>query len=263
MTLEDTTNNARNTIETYRSKNRILPEALNPDVFTIDDSVASRISECDNNFVKELEERISKEGIPYEGTYFIINIGHAHLVGVAEYLMRQGVEPYFMIPGLAQPRIKEALRFWEKAYCHAKENLGKPRGLATLIDCHRDTAEGSNFDIEPNCQGYRLLPAALPSASELRNLSIKKVIYLGETTITKIDKPYGVFHTEDLKQRIENYEAEGIKIEQYGIDPRKEEIAFPSVGSPNFGLFLGQLTILNMIKNYSTNVGIKLKGESQ
>ena len=34
---------------------------------------------------------MQENGIPFDGTYFIVEVGHAHLVGIAENFMRQGI----------------------------------------------------------------------------------------------------------------------------------------------------------------------------
>jgi len=203
--------------DSYRSKTHTLPEELNTHVFNIDSSIEGKLIEkYDVGFRTRLNDVMQEEGIPFDGTYFIIDIGHAHLVGVGENLMRQGIDSYFIIPGKANDRMKETLKYWESNYEEAKNGLENPRGFATLIDCHRD-----GNTIEPD-GGYSLLPSAFPTAEKLKELEVKRVVYMNEGR-SKLEKPYGAYASKELSQVIGKYESAGIELIQHGIWPFPNE----------------------------------------
>lgn len=196
----------------YRSKTSSLPEALNKEVFQLEDSVEGKIiQKYDLGFRTRLDDVVKGLRVPYEGTYFLIEVGHAHLVGIAEFLIRQGVEPYFMIPGDANSRMQETLRYWLKEYESAKSRLNLPKGFATLVDCHRETI------VEPEGE-YYLTHLAFPSAKKLKSLGINRVFYMNEGR-NKLEKPFGVYRSPDLSRIINQYESEGLDFLQHGIWP--------------------------------------------
>ena len=201
-----------NLARTYRSKTHALPEALNEKTFNVSNSVEGALIEAyDLGFISRLHDVMKKKKIPYEGTYLIIDIGHAHLVGIADYLLRHEVEPYFMIPGKANDRIKEALKYWKNSYEDAKRCSSTPKGFATLFDCHRDTGLGLNGE-------YNLLSTAFPTPEKLMELGISRVFYANEGD-GELEKPYGAYATEDVKNVIKDYEKSGLKFMQHGIFP--------------------------------------------
>lgn len=202
---------------TYKSRTRAIPEELSRDVFDIDASLEGKLIEkYDLGFRNRLNNVMQDGQIPFEGTYFIVDIGHAHLVGVGEELTRQGIESYFMIPGKANARMQETLKYWKQDYEVAKDNLENPKGYATLIDCHRD-----GNPIKPD-GGYSLLPSAFPTAEKLKELEVKRVVFMNEGR-SKLEKPYGAYASRELRQVIEKYEAEGIEFVQHGIWPFPNE----------------------------------------
>lgn len=200
--------NTVNLSTVYRSKTRFLSEVLNADVFEIEDSVEGRCNEDDLGLITKFEEIVREQIIPYAGTYFIINIGHAHLVGIGEHLLRQGVEPYFMIPGKAHARMQQTLKYWRKNYESAKQKLETLVGFATLIDCHRD-----EYD-----ERYSLTELAFPSPQKLKKAGIKRVVYMNEGSGI-LKKPHGVYANPVLKGVIEEYENAGLEFLQFGIWP--------------------------------------------
>ena len=83
----------------YQSKTQKLPEVLNNGLFDVDDSIEAKIEgRLDNGIIDNLSSAISHNGIPIEGTYFIINVGGPHLPGIGKFLIEQGVDPHFFVP---------------------------------------------------------------------------------------------------------------------------------------------------------------------
>jgi len=117
-----------------------------------------------------------------------------------------------MIPGKANQRMQETLKYWAVKYQEAKNSLDSPKGFATLVDCHRD---GTWIEHDNE---YSLTKSAFPSADKLRELGIKRVFYMNEGR-KKLEKPYGVYASGDLSRVIEQYESEDVSFIQHGIWP--------------------------------------------
>ena len=115
-----------------------------------------------------------KRKMKFDGTYFVVNIGHAHLPGIAVELARNGIESYFSIAGPIHPRFKEAIKYWAGEYHKINSTRGRFTGLATLTDHHR------NCIGTPDEEWYDLPRGAFPSEEQLRHLGIERVIFLDE-----------------------------------------------------------------------------------
>ncbi len=84
--------------DVYASKTKKLPEVLNEEAFTVNSNQKAQALRDDmelrggTNIVLSRIEDLSD-------IYFIIDIGHAHLPGVAEMLVEYGIDCSFVIPG--------------------------------------------------------------------------------------------------------------------------------------------------------------------
>lgn len=161
----------REYINSYKSKFSLFPEALCDKMF-INDSTENILTD-DEYYYLSSYDAISGEEIPIDETYFIVDIGHAHLPAVAYQFIKLRINVYFFIPYQTHPRMCETIAFFSELYTEKKTNFSKPRGYATLIDTHR-------HDSKDYGKTYDLLKNSFPSVDVLRSLGIKRVVYLNE-----------------------------------------------------------------------------------
>jgi hypothetical protein len=196
--------------QVYRSRTQRLPEDLNRNVFNVEDSVDAQLEEwLDNGVINNLASVIEEAGIPFDGTYFIVDVGGPHLPGIGKHFLENGIDPYFLILIDDIPRMQETLKFWQDEYADAKARLDNPRGYATLIPGHRR----SSMDEPP----YSFLPSSFPTAEQLVDLGIERVVYMNEGTKGPLSKRGGAYVGRELAQVVENYESAGLEFSQYGL----------------------------------------------
>ena len=158
----------------YRSKTSTIPEVTPENIFSVSDSTEAMILDDDRRLIDGAQmhlEWLEKRG-EIENSYFIIDIGAAHLPGVALLLSTYGVDCSFVIPEERHSRMKETLKYWGADYEAVKSSINNPKSFATLIDCHRD---------------YKLDTKDFPSTEKLKGLGIKRVFLLKEAKVGKFD----------------------------------------------------------------------------
>lgn len=160
--------------EIYGSKGAHLPELL--DRFGTGISVDTMIEQDDNQLINGFREVARRFDIQYEGTYFIVDIGAAHLPGVALDLLRKGIDCSFYLPHNAINRLDETSRYFAKEYERAKASMERPKGYASMIDIHRNDSNRSG----------ELPESAFPTAEKLQRLGINNVVYLCEASVGKL-----------------------------------------------------------------------------
>jgi hypothetical protein len=185
----------------YSSKTRRLPEILDEKAFTVRSNQKAQILEDDMELRDGVRDILLEiDDLP--GSYLIVDIGHAHLPGVAEMLEDFGIECYFVIPGKISDRFQETSKYWAKDFKAKKDRLN-PQGYATLVDIHRE---------------YSLKKEYFPTPEKLKQLRIKEIIYLTEAPVGKFpDAPI----VKDLENIFQSYQTAGFKIKAYGIDKRQ------------------------------------------
>jgi len=189
----------------YKSKTGALPESLNPDIFV--NSACRKATIEDEDYRDAIGRIIKTQNIQLDGTYFIVDIGHAHLPAVAHRLQYFNVDISFMIPGYANPRMSETIAFYSRGnliQIPGLFNIKTPNAYATLIDCHRNDQNGNNYELDAS---------SLPPMDILKRLGITNIVYLNEGDFeVKIDK-----FPKDLEKSIEDYRKE-LKISGFGIN---------------------------------------------
>lgn len=194
-------------IEIYRSKFSEIPEALYEEIFINEEK--GNIYEDDRLFCNAITEIIRVKNINIKDTYFIVEIGHAHLPGIAVEFLKLNFDVYFFIPSYAHPRMKETIAYFSGNHIQNKVLLRKPiNGYVTLLDCHRH--DYSNKE-------YNLNQSSLPTAKFLKKKGITKIILLNEGEFGKET----VLPQKDIKPIIENYKQAGIEYYGYGINKRE------------------------------------------
>lgn len=247
--------------DVYASQVGRVPEILDEESFRVGEDTEARIGWDDLDFLQglhnmvgdgdfilgsEIEFRlahkkggygiieISCKGSPevkdeFQDTYFIVDVGHAHLVGVAYELLKKGVDPSFVLHEKVNPRFGEALKYWARRYQKARNPERDIRGYATMVDCHRDT---------------EVPEEVFPTADRLRELGVKRVVLLKESAAFRnacnpIDNfPWN--HPDALKPRLgvedsapdiepslESYVEAGIPVSVMGIDNRQNRRFMP------------------------------------
>jgi len=124
-------------------------------------------------------------------------------------------------------RISGQTLTWGGEISQAESKISKPNGLYFGLDVHRN---------------WKVDTTKMPSAQELQDLGIKKVVYLGET-------PPGITlsaaNTEELEQYFQGLEKSGIETHYKGVDPRHSVEEYNSIfGYDNFSNYFP-----NMIKS--------------
>ena len=148
----------------YSPKTGRIPFELNEAAFNVLPNTKAEIIEEDTKY-KQCAQHIA-EHFSDKKTYYIVDVGLAHLVGIADALMKSGIDCSFVIRGEVNARFKNALRYWAESFDEAKRQLTEPVGYATLIDAHRSCTIDPNFH--------------LPSLQKLKELDIERVIKLDE-----------------------------------------------------------------------------------
>ncbi len=196
----------------YGSKTKAIPEVLDKGAFAVTSGQPAELMDDDLQLVDGVTEMLHGFG-DIKDTYFIVDVGHAHLPGIATLLAENDIECSFVIPGKINPRFQNTLKYWAKAFSEKKARLDKPVGYASMIDAHRD---------ETFCEdhsSYELLPRDFPSAEKLKELGIKKVVYMNEGGVGKYSK---VPDIHELSKLMKNYKKAGLEIEACGVDERHE-----------------------------------------
>ncbi|MBT5022455.1 hypothetical protein HOK51_04835 [Candidatus Woesearchaeota archaeon] len=232
----------------YASRTRAIPEKLDEEIFLVDDETPARIMEDDLeffegmsrifgtepgfyfksdeyparsvgqdklrglNFLKQWSCGIYNSPTPktFENTYLIVDVGHAHLAGLAYVLRKNGVDCSFFISEKPHDRMREALKYWA-----GKMDIESDRsvyGYATMIDIHR----GSGLDKKG------LLPKdAFPIPEKLKELGIERVIYLSESSVDKSKKRDWTCSKLDVFFALKLYRDAGFDVSRQGIDYRQ------------------------------------------
>lgn len=204
----------------YKSKSGELEEALSKDIF-ISDAEPS-IREDDTLMIEGMKEVMQRDDIPVEGTYFIVDVGHAHLPGLGLELRRLGVDTTYFLPLCGTMRMRNTVAYFAQAQQIAKDNLDTVLGYATLIDCHRDDAFPADLP------RYSLTGIALPSADKLRELGITRIVYFSEASVDDevyLREDFGCGVAKDLRDSFVEYRDAGFELLVRGVDKRpKREI---------------------------------------
>ena len=113
--------------------------------------------------------------------------------------------------------MSEAIAYHAAHNLEAKASMGEPVGFATLIDFHR-------VDYVDPSMRYQLPESALPTADELLNLGIQKVVQLNERLINSRNYPANVVleatNPSGFKDRFLEYQRRGLELHFLGIDKR-------------------------------------------
>lgn len=221
--------------EIYRSKTGRLEEALTPESFITD--AKPQIYPDDLLFIRGLDNVTFRENIPFKDTYFVIDIGHTHLPGIGVSLMNQGIDVSYFLPKQSHPRIQKTISFYADKQKIAKDNLREILGYATLIDCHRAS-------ILKEYPFYFLDDKVLPNPDKLRELGIKRVVYLDESCIDR--ERYNKIMRE-FRNRFIEYKDAGFEIKFHGIDMR-EHSKDNYLPNQNGELFISEREITDMVE---------------
>lgn len=157
--------------------------------------------------IQEADEIFSKLEAP--PIYFIVDVGHAHLPGIAKNFLDKNIDCYFVIPERINNRFHETIKYWAKGYETAKSKIISPKSYATFIDCHRQN-KFSTIDF--------------PTSKRLEELGIKRVIYFNEA---KVGSSLRIETQGEMKPILKEYQNKGFDVGIYGIDPRKKS-KFPT-----------------------------------
>lgn len=160
---------------TYRSLSASISERLPPKVFTVSDSVDAVVILADLMLVQGFREVNRMYNLTQEGTYFILEIGGAHIPGVALELVKGSIDVYFFIPRQLHPRFKDAIKYWQDLYQREKCTARRTIGYATAIDLHRENLFKFLYRDEI------VTTDSFPSVERLRELGIKRIVYLFES----------------------------------------------------------------------------------
>jgi len=192
-----------NLSQIYSSRTKSLPEILRAEAFNVKSDQSAQIYNDDYKLVSGTSTALSELG-DLADAYIIVNAGHAHLPGIADYLLNHNMDCSFVIPGRINERFHETIKYWAKEYKKQKEKSGDSvKGYATLIDCHRE---------------YQLEGPHFPTAEKLQGLGIKRVILFQESSVGKIEK---LPEISDLTPIFCDYQKAGLEIYAYGIDLRQ------------------------------------------
>ncbi len=199
----------------YRSKTGILPERLAEEVFVND--AKPQVIEDDRLFCEGLHEVLTRDQIPFDSTYFIVDIGHAHLIGVGVELLKKGVDVSYFIPSKANCRMPQAVAYHADENLEARASMSNPIGFATLLDFHRN-------DYIDTSMRYQLPESALPTADKLAQLGIKRVVHLSERGVNEPTYPselvLSMTNPSGFKDRFLEYQKAGIELYFRGMDKR-------------------------------------------
>ncbi len=199
--------------EIYRSKTGTLPERLAEEVFV--NNANPQVIKEDRLFSEGLHEVLTRDQIPLDSTYFVVDIGHAHLVGIGVELLKKGVDVAYFIPSKANGRLPQAVAYHADENLEAKTSIGVPIGFATLLDLHRN-------DYNDMSMRYTLPENVLPTATELRKLGIKRVVHLSERSVEGENYPASIVlattNPSGFKDRFLEYQKAGIELHFRGID---------------------------------------------
>jgi hypothetical protein len=197
----------------YSSKSGLFQEVLSPAVFNVSEADPSTIDRGDLRFVDGVEKYFESHQPNLPETFFIVNVGHAHLPGVATTLLGRQIEPYFYLPD-AHPRIKETLKYWSTDFQVLKEKQQTPPlSHAMMLDIHRQESIGISS------QPYDVIRSNFPDIQYLKSNKIKNIVVFGEFGLGKSDtvKYHGGLD-EFLTECIQNK----ILVLHYGIDMRQK-----------------------------------------
>jgi hypothetical protein len=259
LTEEDPLVEEGDTSVIYGSKTESLPQLLTPSVFTVERYTNARIVNDDLDLIhgldvvlgtgpgfapkmsdkeieklKRLREKFKDVDLPeyeltpnlgnnvpndFKNTYFVVNIGHAHLLGVAYKLMQKGIDCSFVLQEGTSARFKEAAKYWARRYKDQKENLDEIIGYATLIDCHRNDPVMVGGEITNPKEERGLSRDLFPTVDKLRELGIEKIMYLKESRADGKRKAPN-YVAQDLREPFKEYQEAGISITCAGIDYR-------------------------------------------
>ena len=185
-------------VDIYSSKNSLIPQIMPNEALRISRETQARIYEDDLLFFDSLRYR----DFLGPNTYYIVDIGHAHLPGLLYFLADAKIDCSFMIPGSINPRFSETAKYWAGRVKEAQEKIGAPLSYATLIDSHRT---------------YSLGIKHFPSAELLLQLGIYEVLYFIENKFGQYDNKQQRLWSENI---LKNYDDAGIRVYTFGIDIR-------------------------------------------
>ncbi len=151
-------------------------------------------------------------------TYFIVDVGHAHLPGVAVALQQRGVDCSFVIQDSINPRFQQALKYWAATYNNGRSIPLQPRRMATFLDCHRADGSDDNltYDVHDNwIHNY------LPSVDQLRSSGINRVCVLLEAEVNQTWAFEGGYPDISLHNILNQYQSNGFPVVCKGIDMEK------------------------------------------
>ncbi len=194
----------------YESKFHLLPEVLDPFSFQVTSTQPALVVKDDFQLIEGYWSFLKYK---MRNDYLIVDIGHAHLPGVAYNLLSSNIiDCYFAIPQPINKRFHETIKYWALEYDVKKRQCETPEGLATLIDIHR------NDSTENQRHKYQLNSSHFPSAKRLKELGIERIVYLSESPVGFVEQP---IFPEDLAPILKTYQTEGLPIVEYGIDARQ------------------------------------------
>ena len=203
--------------ETYRSKFGFLPEALDHASFRVNYGCPAKIMEADLKIREGLLEAFCEFGVDPK-PYFIVNLGHAHLLGIADFLVEILVDCNFVLPDLTCDRFHETAKYWAGKFKDKKEKMVEPKGFASLVDAHRKK---------------RIDRSLFPEKKDLERLGVERVIYLMEGRVgphPNYLSPAGASPLSDvpLSEYSKDFPIEvwGIDLRQGFVDPEREESYF-------------------------------------
>ena len=118
---------------------------------------------------------------------------------------------------IAQGRIADQAKTFGRDIAKVETGIGeKANGLFIGLDCHRE----KSFD-----------HSVLPSAQELKDLGLKKVVYLAESSP---QAELSSANTRDLKKYFEKLEQDEIEVLYKGVDPRQTKIDIGKLSKEEF-----------------------------
>lgn len=204
----------------YRSKFGLLNEDLD-NTFRVKDKTRAKTQKEDQKIVRGVEGLFkSKMVSSVDNTYLIVQAGFPHLPAImAKNLLPRNIDCYFYVNG-GHSRAHETIKYYATLVEEEKEDFDSIKGLATLIDTHRNYLVGD----------------ALPSASKLQELGIKRVTCLDEEAWGwKMPLSIGRrFHSDkegridkkDVGKYLRSMNNKGFTTERYGIAPWDLEVDF-------------------------------------
>jgi len=202
----------------FVTTSNLLSENLPRQVVVVNKETPAEISGTDLEFYKNAAEVARILG--GRSTYFIVDVGHKHLPGIATAFEEHGIRTAFYLTKDCHPWFKMAAKYWAGRLTMAK--AGGKLGAATLVDAHRKED---------------LPDAAFPDPKALKKSGIKKVIILTEARSWD-EIPLNFFSPESSKETfrlIAGYRDAGFEVKGLGIDPRGTPPITHS-GAQEFGL---------------------------